>query len=35
MKTLHGAGHEDPQFRSPSNQRLILDFLTLHLKNDQ
>lgn len=32
MKTLHGAGHEDPQFHSMENQRLIEEFLTLHLK---
>jgi len=32
MKTLHGAGHEGPQFRSATNQRLVEDFLSLHLK---
>jgi hypothetical protein len=26
---------ENPQFHSPESQRLALDFLTLHLKNDQ
>ena len=32
MKTLPGAGHEDPQFRTPENQRLVLEFLDLYLK---
>lgn len=32
MKTIHGAGHEDRRFYSPENRRLMLDFLTLHLK---
>ena len=35
MKTLHGAGHEDPQFRSTENQRLIEEFLTQQLKTDK
>lgn len=35
LKTLHGAGHEDPRFSSPENQRLVEDFLTLHLKTAQ
>src|SRR6185312_1910844 len=26
MKTIPGAGHEDPKFRSPENQRLIEEF---------
>ncbi|MGH8024952.1 MAG: alpha/beta hydrolase fold domain-containing protein [Limisphaerales bacterium] len=34
MKTIHGAGHEDRRFHSPANQRLMLDFLTLHLKTE-
>jgi dipeptidyl aminopeptidase/acylaminoacyl peptidase len=36
MKTIPGAGHEDPKFRSPENQRLIEDFLrrTLKLQNN-
>ena len=33
MKTIHGAGHEGPQFRNAENQRLIEDFLSLHLKD--
>lgn len=32
MKTLAGAGHEDMQFRSAENQRLMEAFLSLHLK---
>jgi len=32
MKTIHGAGHEDPRFRNAENQRLVEQFLTLHLK---
>lgn len=35
MKTLHGAGHEDPQFRTAENQRLVEDFLNLHLKAEK
>jgi dipeptidyl aminopeptidase/acylaminoacyl peptidase len=35
MKTLDGAGHEDPQFRSAENQRLIEEFLTQQLKTDK
>jgi len=27
MKTIPGAGHEDPKFRSPENQRLVEEFL--------
>jgi acetyl esterase/lipase len=32
MKTLHGAGHEDPEFHSAENRRLIEEFLSLNLK---
>lgn len=32
MKTIHGAGHEGPQFRNAENQRLVEEFLNLHLK---
>jgi dipeptidyl aminopeptidase/acylaminoacyl peptidase len=32
MKTLPGAAHEDPKFRSPENQRLMEDFLRRALK---
>jgi acetyl esterase/lipase len=32
MKTIPGAGHEDPKFRSPENQRLIEEFLRGALK---
>jgi len=32
MKTIPGAGHEDPKFRSPENQRLIEEFLRRTLK---
>ena len=32
MKTIHGAGHEGPQFRNAENLRLVEEFLTLHLK---
>jgi acetyl esterase/lipase len=32
MKTIPGAGHEDPKFRSPENQRLIESFLNQALK---
>jgi acetyl esterase/lipase len=32
MKTLPGAAHEDPKFRSPENQRLMEDFLRDALK---
>lgn len=32
MKTIPGAGHEGPQFRSPESRRLIEDFLTRTLK---
>jgi acetyl esterase/lipase len=32
MKTIPGAGHEDPKFRSPENQRLIEEFLRCALK---
>jgi acetyl esterase/lipase len=31
-KTIPGAGHEDPKFRSPENQRLMEDFLRRALK---
>jgi acetyl esterase/lipase len=32
MKTIPGAGHEDPKFRSPENQQLMEDFLRQALK---
>lgn len=32
MKTIPGAGHEDPKFRTPENQHLIEQFLSRHLK---
>jgi acetyl esterase/lipase len=32
MKTIHGAGHEGPQFRSAESQRLIEEFLSRKLK---
>lgn len=32
MKTVHGAGHEGPQFRNAENRRLIEDFLSRTLK---
>lgn len=32
MITIHGAGHEDPKFRSLENQRRIEDFLSEKLK---
>ncbi|HEX5398434.1 MAG TPA: alpha/beta hydrolase [Verrucomicrobiae bacterium] len=32
MVTLHGAGHEDPRFRSPENLRLVEDFISRNLK---
>jgi len=32
MKTIHGAGHEGPQFRNAENQRLVEDFLAQKLK---
>ena len=32
MKTIPGAAHEDPKFRSPENQRLIEGFLRQSLK---
>src|SRR5262249_32539632 len=32
MKTIPGAAHEDPKFRSPENQRLMEDFLRRALK---
>lgn len=32
MKTIPGAGHEGPQFRSAESQRLIEDFLSRELK---
>jgi hypothetical protein len=28
MKTLPGARHEDPQFRSPENQRVMEEFFS-------
>jgi dipeptidyl aminopeptidase/acylaminoacyl peptidase len=32
MKTIPGAGHEDPKFRHAESQRLIEDFLSRELK---
>ena len=32
MKTIHGAGHEGPQFRSAESQRMIEEFLSRNLK---
>jgi acetyl esterase/lipase len=32
MKTIHGADHEGPQFRSPESQRLVEEFFTAKLK---
>jgi dipeptidyl aminopeptidase/acylaminoacyl peptidase len=32
MKTIPGAGHEGPQFRTPESQRLVEEFLSRHLK---
>ena len=32
MKTIHGAGHEGPQFRSAENRRLVEEFLSRKLK---
>ncbi len=32
MKTIPGAGHEDPKFHTPESQRLIEDFLRRELK---
>jgi acetyl esterase/lipase len=32
MKTIHGAGHEGPEFRSAESQRLIEEFLSRKLK---
>ena len=32
MKTIPGAGHEDPKFRSPASRQLIADFLARNLK---
>ena len=32
MKTIAVAGHEDPQFRNPENQRLVEEFLSQKLK---
>jgi acetyl esterase/lipase len=33
MKTIAGAGHEGPQFRSAESQRLVGEFLNRHLKD--
>lgn len=33
LKTIPGAGHEGPEFRSAESQRLIEDFLVRHLKS--
>lgn len=35
MKTIHGAGHEGPEFRTPESQRLIEEFLSRNLKADK
>jgi acetyl esterase/lipase len=35
IKTIHGAGHEGPQFRSAESQRMIEDFLSRHLKGEK
>jgi dipeptidyl aminopeptidase/acylaminoacyl peptidase len=35
MKTLHGAGHEGPEFRTPESQRLVEEFLSRKLKVDK
>lgn len=35
MKTLHGAGHEDPEFHMRESHWLVLPFLELHLKTAQ
>ncbi len=35
MKTVHGAGHEGPQFRNEESQRLIEEFLARNLKGPQ
>ena len=35
MKTIHGAGHEDPEFGTPENQRLVEEFLSRTLKADK
>ena len=35
MKTIPGAGHEDPKFHSAENQRLIEEFLSRNLKPDK
>jgi acetyl esterase/lipase len=32
METIHGAGHEGPQFRNAESQRMIEDFLSRKLK---
>jgi hypothetical protein len=32
MKTIPGAGHEDPKFRNAENQRLMEDFFSQKLK---
>jgi acetyl esterase/lipase len=35
MKTIHGAGHEGPQFRNAESRRLIEEFLSRKLKVDK
>jgi acetyl esterase/lipase len=35
MKTIPGAGHEGPEFRSAESQRLIEEFLSRHLKENR
>jgi acetyl esterase/lipase len=35
MKTIHGAGHEGPEFHSAASRRLVEDFFALHLKPAQ
>jgi dipeptidyl aminopeptidase/acylaminoacyl peptidase len=32
MKTVHGAGHGGPEFRSPGNERMIAEFFARTLK---
>jgi len=35
MKTIHGAGHEGPQFRSAESRQLIEEFLSRNLKTGE
>ncbi len=32
MKTVHGAGHEGPQFHSPESRRMVVEFFSQKLK---